>query len=188
MDIKILQREKYMKLRKGLSILEKEKLDSSIYDRLINTMEYRQSKNILTYVSMGFEVDTLKLINHTLELGKNLYVPLVTKEKRVMKFYKISSLEELVANKWGILEPKAENEWVSGQTATICIVPALAYDLYGYRIGYGGGYYDNFLSKENVETIGIAYDDFIIDKVEIDCYDQSVKKILTEHREINIIS
>ncbi len=184
MDLKVLQREKYIKLRKELDKLEKVKLDKIIFEKFIKTREYIECENVLIYVSMGFEVDTLNIIKHSLENGKDVYAPLVTKEKRVMKFYKVNSLDDLTENKMGIFEPKAVDEWVGGKS--LCVVPAIAYDINGYRIGYGGGYYDYFLSKNNVETFGIVYDDFVIDKVEVDCYDQRVNKLLTEKREINL--
>ncbi len=101
-----------------------------------------------------------------------------------MKFYRVNSLEELTLNKMGIHEPEAVDEWVGGKS--LCIVPAIAFDCNGYRIGYGGGYYDYFLSLNQVDTIGIIYDDFVIDRVEIDCYDKCVSKILTDKREIVI--
>ncbi len=182
MDIKKIQREKYRELRNVLEKVERDKCDRIIFEKVISTSEYADCENLLTYISMGFEVDTLELIEYSLKIGKNVYAPLVTKEKRVMKFFRVNSLEELTLNNMGILEPNSVDEWVGGKS--LCICPAIAYDKMGYRIGYGGGYYDNFLGLNHIDTIGIIYDDFIIEKVEIDCYDQSVQKILSDKREI----
>ncbi len=183
MSLKVLQREKYKKLRKDFDKVGKESKDKSIFEKIVNSKVYLECEDLLTYVSMGFEVDTLRLIKYSLDIGKNVYAPLVTKEKHVMKFYRVNSVEELCLNKMGILEPKAFDEWSGGKT--LCIVPAIVYDLKGFRIGYGGGYYDYFLSRYKVETIGIIYDEFILDKVDVDVYDHCVSKIVTESRVIS---
>ncbi len=184
MNLKKLQREKQLELRKKYNYLVKDELDNSIFEKIVSSKEYKECDSILTYVSMGFEVDTIKLINHSLKIGKAVYAPFVTKEKYVMKFYRVNTIDELVKNKMGILEPKEVDEWVKSKN-TLCIVPALTYDEKGYRIGYGGGYYDYFLCNNKVTTIGIIYDEFVIDKIYIDKYDQKVEKIITDKRVIN---
>ncbi len=163
MSLKVLQREKYIKFRKALSKEIKVGFDSLIFEKLINDREYIECENLLTYVSMGFEVDTVKLIEYSLKIGKRVYAPLVTSEQRVMKFYRVNSLEDLTLNKMGIFEPRAVDEWCGG--VSICIVPAICFDKNGYRIGYGGGYYDYFLGINKLSTIGLVYDDFVIEKV-----------------------
>ncbi len=185
MDIKKQQREKYLELRKSFDEKKKEIADKLLFENLISSKEYIECEAILTFITMGFEVDTIQLINHALKNGKTVYAPFVTKEKRVMKFYKMDSFDDLTTNKFGILEPKEIGEWENTEKS-LCIVPALAYDNRGYRIGYGGGFYDYFLGRNKIDTIGIVYDDFIIEDVATDQYDQKVKKIVTDKRVIEL--
>ncbi len=175
------QREYYMEKRKNMDIALKEQYDLSIFEKVINSEEYKNCTQILTYFSVNFEVDTKKIIDHAFANGKEIYLPFVTKEKRVMKFYRLSSYMELTLSKFGVYGPKPIVDWVDNGKS-LCIVPAIVFDDEGYRIGYGGGYYDYFLSNNDIKTIGIMYDDFIVDKVVIDQFDQKVEKIITDKR------
>ncbi len=181
MEDKKSQRKYYLEKRKSVDIDVKATMDKVIFEKIINSKEYVESDKILTYISVGFEVDTRKLIEHALKCGKEVYAPAVTKEKMVMKFYRLTNLDDLVLTKFGVYEPKPEGEWVNDKN-TLCIVPAIVFDKSKYRIGYGGGYYDYFLSNNDVKTLGIMYDDFIVEKVITDSYDQSVEKIVTDKR------
>ncbi len=185
MSDKKLERKKYKALREKIDFSLKEEKDNAIFEKVINLKEFIESDIILTYVTMGFEVDTLKLINYCLEKGKTVYVPFVTKEKMVMKFYKFTSFDDLVLNKFGTLEPLEKDEWLDFLN-TLCIVPAIAYDVKGFRIGYGGGYYDYFLANHKVKTVGIMYDEFIIDRVVVDEFDVSVDRVVSEKRVIEL--
>ncbi len=181
MDNKKSQREIYINRRKSIDINIKKDLDTQIFEKVITTKEYIDSKQILTYISVGFEVDTIKLINHALANNKEVFAPIVTSEKRVMEFHKITSLDDLVLSKFKVLEPKKSVTWQNFND-TLCIVPGLVFDSNGFRIGYGGGYYDYFLGNNNVKTLGVIYDDFIIDKVITDEFDKNVDKIVTNSR------
>ncbi len=178
MEDKKEQRKIFMQQRKMFSIEQREVFDDLIYEQVISSKEYIECSEILIYISVSFEVDTRKIIENALANGKTVFAPVVTNEKRVMKFYKLTSLDDLIKTKFGVLEPKPIEQWNNNKDA-LCIVPALVFDKKGYRVGYGGGYYDYFLSANEVKSIGIIYDDFLIEKVLIDCYDQRVDKIIT---------
>ncbi len=179
MENKKEQRMYYKEKRKRLSRLKKDELDKKIFINVINSREYRECENILIYVSIGFEVDTRMIIENALANGKKVFIPRVTNEKRVMKFYEINNFDELEMSKFGVYEPKISVEWLN-ENNSICIVPAFVFDQNGFRIGYGGGYYDYFLSRYNVKTIGIIYNEFIIDNVIINQFDMKVDRIITE--------
>jgi 5-formyltetrahydrofolate cyclo-ligase len=102
-----------------------------------------------------------------------------------MSFIAINSRAELVPGEYNILEPPGTNKRLefpnsNGRALAICIVPCLAYDSYGYRIGYGKGYYDRFLSVFEGTKIGLCYSDFKLDRLPRGKYDIKLDVIITE--------
>lgn len=177
------QRKKYLDLRKNIDFSKKEEKDLEIFNNIISSKEYQSNEIILTFVSINFEVDTRKLIEYSLSIGKKVYAPYVTKEKLVMEFHRLYSIDELIENKMGILEPIPKEKFVFDDISkTLCIVPALVYDTMGFRIGYGGGYYDYFLEKNKCNNIGIIYEDFVIDEIPREEFDISVDKIISNKK------
>ena len=100
-----------------------------------------------------------------------------------MRFFQINGVQSLVGGEYkGILEPieDTSNELLDFSNC-LCVVPALAFDINGYRLGWGGGYYDRFLSKNrNVSTVGLVYSSCITDAVPKDNYDISVDFVISE--------
>lgn len=172
MDKQIL-RNKYKGIRKN--ILNKEEQDDMIFNKVINLEEYKQSDLILTYVSLKDEVDTIKLIKHSLENGKKVAVPKC--EGNDIVFYNISSLEELQEGSFQILEPKT-GQAVTNFNHSICIIPSVAFDKQKNRIGYGRGFYDRFLEKYTGIKIGLVYRECICDKIDVDGNDIKMDKVI----------
>ncbi|MFV0519994.1 MAG: 5-formyltetrahydrofolate cyclo-ligase [Lachnospirales bacterium] len=183
MSTKKTLRAIYLRLRKDITNNEKNFLDDNLTDIFLNSSMYKLSKNILTYVSINFEVDTRKIIEQAFKDGKNVYVPYCTKEKCVMNFYKITSIDALKQTKFGTFEPVPdEQKLYVKEDSTICIVPGLVFDKNGYRIGYGGGYYDFYLNHNTILTIGLIYEKFLIDNILKDDYDERVNILLTNKK------
>ena len=99
-----------------------------------------------------------------------------------MNFYKIKTIGELKKSNYGILEPdEIQENLVDLNQKAICIVPALSFDRKLYRIGYGGGYYDNFINKNhNISYIGLCYDFMMSKKLPIDIHDEKINYLITE--------
>jgi len=171
---KQILRNKYKEIRKNIK--DKEAQDDIIFNKVINLEEYKQSDLILTYVSLKDEVDTIKLIKHSLEIGKKVAVPKCEGDNIV--FYYINSLEDLEEGKFDILEPKA-NKLVNDFDNSICIIPGLAFDKQNNRIGYGRGFYDRFLQKYKGIKIGLTYKECICDKIDADENDIKMDIIIT---------
>lgn len=160
MDLRL----KYRSIREKMPPHIKEKKDASILSRLMCTREWKRSELILTYVSTPIEVDTHKLIETCWEEGKRVAVPRCIDDTRKMHFYEITSWSDLEKHTFGVLEPiPSVCQKVSRFQKTSCIVPGLAFDKDGYRLGYGKGYYDRFLSTYCVNTpkIGLCYNECI---------------------------
>jgi len=133
-------RVKHLKLRNNLSVEEQMRFSTLIFNRLI---EFAIGYNhIGVYISMHHEVDTHKFIQWCFDHYKHVYVPKIVKNKMI--FIEIQSLDECKENKMGILEPITNIESI--HPIELMLVPMLAYNQRNYRLGYGKGNYDQYLS------------------------------------------
>ena len=171
---KQILRNKYKEIRKNIP--NREEQDNIIFNKVINLEEYKQSDLILIYVSFKDEVDTNKLIKHSLENGKQIAVPKCERDDIV--FYHINSLEDLGEGCFGILEPKT-NKIVHNFDNSICIIPGVAFDKQKNRIGYGRGFYDRFLENYNGIKIGLTYKECICERIDVACNDIKMDKTIS---------
>lgn len=156
--------------------------DHRIAVRLRSLLCYRRAKTILVYVSMPIEVDTREIITKALSDGKHVAVPRCVPGTREMEFYLISSLDELTPGTFGVLEPTPDPErMLKDFSHSLCVVPALACDRNGYRLGYGGGYYDRFLRDYPGEKVLILYKCCLVAHLWHGRYDVPVDRIVTEY-------
>lgn len=171
-------RNKYIEIRNSFSNESINNISKIISYKLFDLTEYKKCKNIFIYLSTEKELNTKYIIENAHSNNKNIYCPVITKKKREMIFKKYNE-QNLIKNKFNILEPLYEEEKISDKE-TLIIVPALVYNKNKYRIGYGGGYYDNFLKNNTfLASIGICFDDFMVDFKE-DYYDENVNIVITE--------
>ena len=188
MDKSFLRKEMKYK-RDNIDKNDKIIKDNIIKEKLKETKFYKNSRNIFIYLGFGSEIDTKLYIKEFLDEGKNVFVPRIDDD--IMEAVKIDSLSNLVKNKYGILEPSCNLECNISNCNDIdlIIVPGLAFDITGGRIGYGGGYYDKYLEGGfiNVLKVALAYDFQVIENVPTDKYDIRVDYIITEKREIDLL-
>ena len=172
--------------RTGLSADEKERLDRKIQNKFLNMWQYREADVILIYVATAIEVETRLIIETALKDGKTVAVPRCVDGTREMEFYKISGYSQLEKHTFGVLEPKPDEcEKLEDFSKGVCVVPALVFDRSGCRLGYGGGYYDRFLSNFSGETVGLCYNECVKDSIPHGKYDRRVEKIITQNSVIN---
>jgi len=141
------------------------------------------------YLSYGSEVVTDLMINEVLADGKEVAVPVIQSPgDGIMTAVKINRLEDCYEKVYGIRQPEFnENDVVSKEDVDLIFVPGIVFDLNGYRIGYGKGYYDRWLEGTDVlKRVGLAFEVQLIDKIPNGQYDLPVSKILTEKRVIEI--
>ncbi len=176
-------RKLYKEKRKNMSLSESTCQSGMILENFFDMDEYKISANILTYVSHDNEVDTISLISRALCDNKNVAVPRVYGD--IMHFHKINSLSELNAGAFGILEPETGDFYEPAEG--IIIVPGIAFDKMGHRVGYGGGYYDKFLEKNNgLLSIAFAYDFQVTDYIAYEEYDKKPDILITPEKIIRI--
>ncbi len=144
--------------------------------RVLESEEYRRAETIYGYLPFNQEVQTLPLLRQALLDGKQLALPKCY--GREMRFILTEDLTRIQYSAFGAPEP-AEDFPVAGDPAALVIVPGLVFDSRGYRIGYGGGYYDRFLSREpNHPTVALCYDFQLIDHLEPEEHDIPVNTVL----------
>lgn len=187
MDKNILRKE-ILEKRNRLELENKYEYDKVIFQKLINSDIYKKSKKIFTYVSFGSEVDTKKFINYAISDNKDIYVPKTDKVNKEMLAIKINSLNNMDVDKWGILEPKDVDKSKVGDNFDLIIMPGVAFDINGNRIGYGGGYYDKYISAIKCKSVklALAYDFQVINKIESEEHDINVDCIITNDKFIYI--
>ncbi len=171
-----------LKMRKSMSFCDVQQKSQKIFEHLKKQKEFLNSKNIMIYLSCNNEVDTTHIINFCLENNKCVCVPKITAQG-LMTAIKINSLDfrnEFTKNKYGIYEPKSDCE-IMPQDIDLIIVPMVATDTKLNRIGYGGGYYDRFLSNTNAFKIGLCYEYQVLKDFEIptDATDIKMDKVIT---------
>lgn len=162
------------------NIRNKNEIDKQILDKLFSLDCISNSKMIFCYVSTKFEIDTFDIIKKLL-LNKNICIPKVKRNSNYMDAVRLSSLNSLKTGEYGILE-SVEKEIVEKSYIDIVIVPALCFDLSGYRLGYGKGFYDRYLSDFKGKKIGLCPDEFILNSVFAQPHDIPVDIIVTEKR------
>lgn len=155
-----------------------------IKNKLFQLEEFKNADFIFSFISFKDEIHTHDIIKDTISIGKKVGVPVTIKNPRKLLVSEVKDFDnELEIGPYYILAPKKEFERIiDPKLVNLVLVPGLAFDKYGFRLGYGGGYYDRFFAeiKENVPKIGLCFDMQIVDKVPINSYDIPVDYIITE--------
>lgn len=156
-----------------------------IAQKLGQLEEFQASRNLLFFLSLPKEVQTDEMIQMALDLGKRVYVPLVDADRRRLNISELPGLDiEFEEKRFGIREPGAPHlKMASPRDLDFVLVPGLAFDRQGGRIGYGAGYYDKFLKEvqDHVFRVGVAFDFQALDAIPQTDLDVPVQKILTEN-------
>ncbi len=181
-------REEHLSLRKGLSRRDVTTLSNKVFFNLKGIPEYSRAKSLMVYLDYKNEVETKEIIEDVLRQNKNAIIPISKPDTLELHLSNLISIQDLEVSTYGILEPKKDKIFtVLPEIIDIVIVPGVVFDKNGYRIGYGKGYYDRFLSSLDHKfiAIGICYDFQLIDEVPKDIYDYQLDYIVTDERIIN---
>jgi 5-formyltetrahydrofolate cyclo-ligase len=155
--------------------------DKGIFEIIINMPEFINAQTIFSYYSLGREPGTVKLIEYALQKGKTVTLPVCFKGG-LMEARAISSLSELSESWYHLLEPLSSTRVIPPEALDFIVVPALTYDLEGYRLGRGGGFYDRFLLKTHAFTAGVARDRLVVSVLPRERHDIPVFTVVTEKR------
>ena len=157
-----------------------------VTEKLLNSEWFKNSNTIMSYISIKNEIDLQEINESIINSGKTLVLPVIDNNGENMKSVKVDTLENLKEKKFGVMEPDFGEE-IKYNRIDLVIVPGVAFDINGNRIGFGKGYYDRFLRGYNGKKIVLAYDFQVLENIETEEHDEKVEEIITELRDIKIV-
>ncbi len=171
-------RRKWREIRNGIS--HRAEKSRQICEKVCKHSAIAEANTVFVYLSFGSEVETMELVKQLLAMGKRVGVPKCDTKHRTMAAAEITELTGLIPNSYGILEPTKDAPILSKGEIDAVLVPALAFDEDGFRLGYGGGYYDKYLADYSGVTLGIAFADCVTNRLPRGEFDRPVDEVLTE--------
>jgi 5-formyltetrahydrofolate cyclo-ligase len=175
-------------VRRGLSEAERLARSRRVWERVAALACYQHARVVLGYMAFDHEVLTDGLMRRAMASGKQLVLPMVLGNRQGMALYVIEELERDVAPGYcGILEPQPRRtRAVAPETLELALIPGVAFDLRGGRLGLGAGFYDRLLSQlpRGIPMVGLAFDFQVIPRLPLQPHDIPLDAIVTESRVI----
>lgn len=173
--------------RAALPVDERAALDAKIAEHVRALPQWESADIVCAYASFSDEIDTWGLIESAWAAGKEVVLPRVVDGTRQLRWFAVASRDELVRSAWGIEEPaddavkEADVQALSHECAALALVPGLAFDARGYRMGYGGGFYDCFLGDFGGCAVGLVRSAFFFDELScLEPHDLAVDCVVSE--------
>lgn len=177
MDKKAFRREIGAKKR-AMTIEQIESASHRLCERFFETDAYKNARTIYAYLPYNQEIRTWEIVERALKDGKKVAVPKCYGE--VMKFLWIDDLDHIAPGAFNIPEPIADEPEADDDTALI-LMPGLAFDPEGHRLGYGGGFYDRYLAEHHDHTlVALCYDFQLFDHLETEAHDIPVDLVISD--------
>lgn len=180
---KSVLRKRFMALRRAIPANERETAQTQISRHIVTADWYLRADMLLCYAAFGSETDIMAVVRDAWKRGKIVCFPRCTDENGRMAFYRVEFEKQLTKGMYGIPEPEEgcvlqENF----STAAVCLIPGLAFDKKGCRLGYGKGYYDRFLAEFSGVRVGVCLHTLFQPDVtwEYDRYDIAAEYVVTE--------
>ena len=154
----------------------------TIMQRVCGLDVYRSAKSVLSYMSFGAELDTHGFFDSLLREGKMAVLPRIDKASKALTLHRVGSHADLLDGVWGIREPRADSPPVAVADIDMVLLPGLAFDRAGNRLGYGAGYYDRLLAPASQKPVRVvaAFDCQVVDAVPSGPSDQPFHILVTE--------
>jgi len=174
-------RRRLLTQRNAITPGQKQTWDKAINQALINHDWFKHADKILAHYPIGSEPDIRPALEEALRQGKQVYLPKCEPATGEMRFFRVQSLESLQPGAHGIPEPEGNNYELRITDYALCLVPGIAFDAEGYRLGYGGGYYDRFLAQHaQLTTLGVCYEMMMQARLPREARDIPVTRVLAE--------
>jgi len=177
-------RQKMRQLRQARAANASQQDIDSVWNHLTTMAGWQQVEHVAAYLAFDGEFPTQQIVERIIAEKGCCFLPrIVSKEHRQMEFIRCNDLQTLVANRWGILEPDNNLPTVDVSLLQWVLVPLVAVDRSGYRLGMGGGFYDRYFArKQRPRMLGLAWDEQIIEQVPVEPWDQPLHAVISERR------
>ncbi len=172
-------REEMKQKRRNMTAEEAFEKSRTAQKIFLESEQYKKAKSVMLYLPLGNEVDTSSIIKAALYSGKNVLVPVTHSETFEISAYKITEKTEFENGTFSVKEPKEKVEFDASKIDVV-LVPGIAFDRFGGRVGFGKGCYDKFLKNMKAVKIGFCYDFQLIRHIETDNNDVTMDYIITE--------
>lgn len=173
-------RQRVLEALAGMSETERLGASAQVCERLAKAAEWARAGSVLLFAPMPGELDVWPLARTALESGRALALPCFNRQSRCYELRFVRDLErEVAAGYYGIREPVAECETASVNQLDLLIVPGVAFDRRGHRLGRGKGYYDRLLAGATGTKCGTGFDQQLVDNVPVVAHDIRLDCIVT---------
>ncbi|MBM7552281.1 5-formyltetrahydrofolate cyclo-ligase [Thalassobacillus pellis] len=160
---------------------EKKKLEHSLKEHLTSSKLWNEAETIGMTISQEHEWSTYPLIETGWAQGKTIVVPKCDPAPKELHFHQLTDFSELEIVYFGLKEPNPEKTaFVRKENIDLLLVPGLLFDLKGYRIGYGGGFYDRYLSDYKGETVALASEEQVVKELPYENFDIPIQHLITD--------
>ncbi|MCP3025680.1 5-formyltetrahydrofolate cyclo-ligase [Halobacillus sp. A5] len=178
---KQLLREQGKLILKSFTKAEKTSVEERLYQQLFQSNLFKHSETVALTVSLADEWNTYPIIEQAWKEHKQVLVPKCDRNTKAMTFYQLENLDQLETVYYGLKEPSPEiSKLVKKSYIQLIVVPGLLFDHKGFRIGYGGGFYDRYLKDYQGTTASLLSRKQLIEKVPSEPFDQPVQQLFTE--------
>lgn len=172
-------RQKLLQRQAALTPEYKREASARIFAHLLAMEDFQNASRVFLYVGTAQEVDTRPMLEAMLQMGKRVFVP-KTITLGQMEACAMGDLSELTPGRHGILEPADAKRAASPDSLDLILVPCLGFNQRGYRLGYGGGFYDRYLPRVKGKRILLAFEQMREEDLPVEDFDVPCEGILTE--------
>lgn len=173
-------RSLFLAKREALNEALVKDLSCKISQKIFKFLLLQRFTKLAFYMAKGKEVSLSKAIGKFFVEGKKVYLPKTWLKERRLTFHRVYSFSDLVPGPFGLLEPNPKNEEADLGTLEVIFIPGLGFDVKGYRLGYGGGFYDRVLRETSALKVGVCYSFQLVESLPVEPHDVPVDLIITE--------
>lgn len=176
-------RQEFRRRRRNITPPLRKAYSRTIANKALQLAESIRAKTVFVYLSVGAEVETHELTEELLRRKIRVAVPRCQTESHTMDAVAIADITDLEPGTYGILEPKG-TAVIPPEAIDLILVPGVAFDRDGFRLGQGGGYYDRYLARYGGLAVGLCFAECVTEHLPHGVYDQAVQRVLTEREEV----
>lgn len=180
-------RQQALKRRDALGAAQRQRKSDEAWKRLVEVPAFQRAGQALVYVAFGSELDTGMMRRLCRELGMAVACPRIRPAEKAMAFHLLEDDEQLVSGPYGILQPAPELPLADLGRLSVVLVPGIAFDRKGGRLGHGAGYYDRWLAGpgQGLPAIGLAFQEQVFERVPQEPHDVALDWLVTDQESVD---